>query len=279
MAGQNHWEKARNPVLLMILSCHDSVCALQDFRHMGGFFLQRVTVQVVCMLLCLFHVRMQASESWPEALADMPLGSKVRELNRTNCVDIMLRAFQSNRVVKALVFMPGATDELYMFHRAKADLTNSFPSLLDAVSALTNQSLIRATFRPPMLLLHTDEDPLEALIEVEQQSVADKLKRARFVPHGIFDDRDWDSVQPILNKTLRTDIRPWPYSYDSWHFYRHSFAEWGLTGWEALESVALAGKTRVSVRGNTGFTLRRPQVIFQCDTRVRSTPKLDSFPR
>jgi hypothetical protein len=209
----------------------------------------------------------------------MPLGSDVRQLDRTNCVDSLLRAFQSNQVVKALIFMPGATDEFYMFHRAKAQLTNGSPALLDAVIALTNQTLIRATFRPPLLLLHTDEDPLEPMIEVEHQAIADKLKRARFVPHEVLNDRDWDFVQPILKKTLRMNILPWRYSYDSWHFYRHSFAGWGLTGWEALEAVALAGKTRFSVLGNTGFTLRRPQVIFQCDTRVRTTPKLDQFPR
>ncbi len=45
----------------------------------------------------------------------MPLGTNVTELNRTNCVGIMLRAFQSNNVVKALIFMPGATDEFYFF--------------------------------------------------------------------------------------------------------------------------------------------------------------------
>ena len=190
----------------------------------------------------------------------------------------MLRAFQSNQVVKALIFMPGATDEFYMFRRAKAELTNRSPALLDAVSALTNQTLIRATFRPPLLLLHTDEDPLEPLVQVEYQSLVEKLKRRQFIAHGIFNDRDWDVLQPILKRTLKTDIQPWWHSYDSWHFYRHSFAEWGLTGWEALEAVALAGKTGFSLRGNTGFTLRRPQVIFQCDTRVRATPKLDQFP-
>jgi hypothetical protein len=240
---------------------------------------QACPVHLLCLLLCLFHLRLDAAESWPEALAHMPLGSNVRQLNPSNCVDILLSALESNAVVKALIFMPGATDELYMFRRAKAELRNASPTLLDAVSALTNQTLIRATFRPPMLLLHTDEDPLEPVIDIEQQTVADKLKRARFAAHRVFNDRDWDFVQPILKKTLRTDIRPWQYSYDSWHFYRHSFAAWGLTGWEALEAVALAGKTTVSVRGNTGFRLRRPQVIFQCDPRVRNLPKLDQFPR
>ncbi|HMJ24873.1 MAG TPA: hypothetical protein VK475_03560 [Pyrinomonadaceae bacterium] len=209
----------------------------------------------------------------------MPLNSNVSQLNRSNCVDIMLRAFQSNDVVKALIFMPGATDEFYMFRRAKADLTNAAPSLLDAVSALTNQTLIRVTFHPPLLLLHTDEDPLEPMIEVEYQALAEKLKQSHFVGHVFFNDRDWDFIQPILKSTFKMNVRPWRYSYDSWHFYRHSFAGWALTGWEALESVALAGKTRFSVRGKPGFSLQRPQLIFHYDARVLATPKFDEFPR
>ena len=81
-----------------------------------------------------------ADENWQSALSVMPLATNVTELNRTNCVPLLLNSFQSNGVVKALIFMPGATDELYFFRRAHATLTNSNPSLLDAVTALTNQT-------------------------------------------------------------------------------------------------------------------------------------------
>ncbi len=208
----------------------------------------------------------------------MPLGTNVTQLNRTNCVDLMLRAFQSNHVVKTLIFMPGATDEFYMFHRAKADLAGGSASLLDAVNALTNQTLIRATFHPPFLLLHTDEDPLEPLITIQHQGIAARFKQTRFVPHVIYNDRDWDVVQPMLKGALKADIRPWRRSYDSWHFYRHSFAAWDLTGWEALEAVALAGKTSVTIRRNQDSILPRAQVVFEGDTRVRATPRLDVLP-
>ncbi len=212
-----------------------------------------------------------AAEGWESALAQMPLGAKVTELNRSNCVNLVLRAFQSNDTVKALIFMPGATDEFYMFRRARAVVTNSNPSLLDAVAALTNQTLIRATFYPPLLLLHTDEDPLEPLIRVSHSAAADKLRRTAFLPHVVYDDRDWDFVQPKLKKNLKMDIRPWRRSYDSWHFYRHSFAAWGLSRWEALEAVALAGKTIV--------TVERRHLLFEGDERVRATPKFDAVPR
>src|SRR5437899_2268812 len=99
---------------------------------------------VLCLGWCMLSLASPAAESWPEALARMPVGSQVRELNRTNCVELMLRALQLNDVVKAVVFMPAATDELYLFRRATAQLTNASPTLLDAVVALTNQTFIRA---------------------------------------------------------------------------------------------------------------------------------------
>ena len=226
---------------------------------------------VLCLSLGLFSLEQCAAETWQAALSRMPLGTNVTQLNRTNCIGIMLRAFQSNNVVKALVFMPGATDEFYFFRRAKADLTNRPASLLDAVSALTNQTLIRATFRPPLLLLHTEEDLVEPAIRIEHAATADKLKRARFVPHGLYDDRDWDYLRRVLKSSLRTDLLPWPRSRESRHFYRHSFAAWNLTGWEAAEATALAGETTVTVRRN--------QLVFELDMRPRIAPKLDAFPR
>jgi len=222
-------------------------------------------------LICALPLVANAAEDWQGALAAMPLRTGITELNRANCVEVMLQAFQSNEVVKALIFMPGATDEFYMFHRAKAQLANTNPSLFDAVAALTNQTLIRATFHAPLLLLHTDEDPLEPLMRVVDQSTAEKLPRRNFPAHVLYNDRDWDVLQPVLKKALKMDIRPWRYSYDTYHFYRHSLAGWGLNGWEALEAIALAGKTTARVESR--------RIIFDGDERVRATPKLDSFPK
>jgi hypothetical protein len=239
-----------------------------------------VASRILCgLLVCLVHIVSSGAQKWESALTLMPLQRGVTELSRTNCLDVMLRAFQSNEVVKALIFMPGATDEFYMFRRARAELTNASPTLLDAVSALTNQTLIRATFRSPFLLLHSDEDPLDPLITIESESAAEKLKRARFVTHGVYNDRDWDFMQPILRECLKADILPWHYSRASWHFYRHSFAAWNLNGWEALEAVAFAGKTRFMVRRKSLVDLRVIEVEFKPDARVRAVPTLEYFPR
>ena len=218
----------------------------------------------LCLLLCLFHGAVVAQESWPAALSRMPLGANVTVLTRTNCVDVLWSAFQSNGLVKALIFMPGAADAWYMFEPTRVALTNASPSLLDAITALTNQTPIRATFRPPMLLLHTDTDFREPVLKVEDAQAAAKLKQARFVPHAVYNDRDWDFLQPILKKSLKTAMRPWRYSRDSWHFYRHTFAAWDLTGWEALEATALAARTTC--------TISRNKVVFQIDRRLDEPP-------
>lgn len=200
----------------------------------------------------------------------MPLGTNVTQLNRTNCVPLMLRAFGSNDVVKGLVFMPGATDEFYMFKRARATLTNSSPTLLDAVIALTNQTLIRVTFRAPLLLLHTDEDPLNPIANIRDAETAVKIEWTPFVPHAVYNDRDWDYLLPILKKTLKVRFTPILHSRNSWHFYRHSFAAWNLNGREALDAIALAGKTL--------YTVERKKVNFQGDERVRAVPRIDHYP-
>jgi hypothetical protein len=215
----------------------------------------------------MLNLASTAAESWPEALARMQLGPGVQELNRTNCVELMLHAFQSNHIVKALVFMPAATDEFYLFGRAKAQVTNTSPTLLDAVVALTNQTFIRATFSSPFLLLHTREDPLEPDISIKDQTTAERIRGKSFLPHIISNDRDWDYLQPLLRQSLRIDIRPWRYSRDAWHFYRNSFAAWGLNGQEALAIAALAGKSK--------FTVRRKQVIFTADARTCEKPQFD----
>ncbi len=238
-----------------------------DFRFsIFDFQLKRLQAIFGVLVLALTSLSSRAADDWPAALARMPLAGHVAQLSRTNCVEVMLNAFQSNSVVKALIFMPGATDEFYMFRRARAELTNAHPSLLDAVCALTNQTLIRVTAIPSLLLLHTDEDPLEPLVRIEHAPTVVKVMRARFPSHMLCNDRDWTYVQPTLKKALKMDIRPWRSSYDTWHFYRHSFAGWNMTGWEALETVALAGKTTVTVIRN--------RIVFEGDDRVRAAPRV-----
>jgi len=222
------------------------------------------------ILLLIASQGVSADEPWQEALERMPLAASTTELNRTNCVPLMLDAFQSNGVVKALIFMPGATDELCFFRRAHATLTNANPTLLDAVTALTNQTFIQATFQPPLLLLHTTEDSMDVIATVKNKSTATKLHQ-RLMPGRVqLEDADWGVVRSTLKGKLNIGLRPFENAMDSWHFYRHDFAACGVTDWEMLETLALAGKTT--------FTVNWLTTTFQPDRREGVAPKLEIFP-
>jgi hypothetical protein len=214
----------------------------------------------LCLLLCLCFRGARAEEAWQAALRRMPLAGNPAQLNQTNCVHLLLKSFQSNDAVRALVFLPGATDEIYLFERVHVAWTNTASvSLLDALGALTNQSRLRVAFQPPFLLVHVPGEALEPRIEVEHQPTADKLRQARFAPYRCFEDSDWDAVQPALSWTLKLDVRPWRYYPGSGHFYRHNLAAFGLNGWQAIEAVALANKTKVTVgRKRITFVLDNP---------------------
>jgi len=164
-----------------------------------------------------------ALEPWQAALARMPLRTNVTELNKTNCIQLLLGSFQENETVKALIFMPGATDEFYFFNRGTAQLTDyTSPTLMDAVTALTNQTLLHASFRRPFLLLHSAEDPLQALYKIEHEPTAERIRKKKLSQHALYFDNDWDFLQPLLSFHLDTKFLPDAGSRDSWHFYRHS---------------------------------------------------------
>lgn len=194
----------------------------------------------------------------------MPLDGDVKELNRTNCIPVMLNAFQSNDVVKALIFMPGATDEISFFRRARATLPGENPSLANAIVALSSQTYIRADFRPPFLILHTTEDPKDPIAVVRNKGTAAKLQ-ARVVPGRlVFNDCEWDKLRAALKKKLCVNLRPLSDTPDSWHFYRHNFAACGLTQWQLLEAIAMSGQTT--------FTVHWMTADFELDTRAGPTP-------
>ncbi len=234
------------------------------------FATKTVIRSVIFVWLMVTTLTTIAGEPWQDALGRMPLAAPTTELNRTNCVPLMLNAFQSNGVVKALIFMPGATDELYFFRRAHATLTNANPSLLDAVTALTNQTHIQATFQPPLLLLHTTEDSLEVIAIVKNESTAAKLHQ-RLVPGRVLlNDADCGVVRSTLKGKLGIGLRPFENASETWHFYRHDFAACGVTDWEMLETLALAGKTT--------FTVNWLTAEFQPDRREGVAPKLETYP-
>jgi hypothetical protein len=224
----------------------------------------------IFILVAGLRVTAYADEGWQDALSQMPLGSNVTELSRTNTIPVMLNAFQSNSVVKALIFMPGAADEFVFLRRAHATLTNANPSLMDAVTALTNQTYIRAEFRPPLLLLYTTEDDLETIATIKSKSTAAKL-RARTVPDRIvLCDSNWDYSRRAVAKKAGITVLPFADDSSSWHFWPNNFAACGVTQWELLEALALSGKTT--------FTVHWLTANYTLDMRSGPVQNLKNFP-
>lgn len=227
-------------------------------------------LRLLLLLFILLRSAGAAEETWVAALSRMPLVESPGFLNHTNCPQVLLPSLRSNATAKALVFLPGATDELYFFKRVQVCLTNSAPTLLDAIVALTNQSPLRVTFHPPFVLLYSGEDVLELDFKVKHERTKQKLEQGKPLPHLLAIDRDWTQLLGAMKKQIPATLLPYERTRGSWHFYRHTFAGWNLTPWEALEATALAGKTK--------FTVVRGGVQFEVDPRVGEIPKLNRFP-
>ena len=210
------------------------------------------------------------AQDWARALERMPLATNVTFLTRTNCAQALFQALTADSVVKAIVFMPGATDELYFFRRVNAQLTNDSPNIVDAVAALTNQTPLRVAFRPPFLLLYSEEDVLDLDFNVEHARTVEKLKSTMVPGRQEYLDRDWQAIRDHHRRKLSVGVQPLNRSSITRHFYRHTFAGWNLTAWETVEATALAGKTR--------FTVGRNRVEFDLDERTGGVPRLEKFP-
>jgi hypothetical protein len=135
--------------------------------------------------------------------------------------------------------------------------------------ALTNQTYIQATFHPPLLVLHTTEDPLDTIAIVKNGSMATKLHEKTIPDLVVFNDSGWDDVRAVLNKKLSVSLRPFSNAPESWHFYRHNFAACGVTEWEMLEAIALTDKTK--------FTVHWLKVDFQLDQRSGGVPGIENL--
>ena len=217
---------------------------------------------ILCWLSCDFGV--SADESWQTVLSKMPLPANSPPLNRDNGMSLLLGAFQSNDVVKALIFLPGVSDDFFLINRDKPKLNIAASNLFQTITALTNATEVRATFRKPFLLLHTARDHLEPHSSIEHSKTAEKLQQQRHWPHLVLNDTHWERLQPALKKNLRIKVLPDAESADAWHFNRHSFAGWNLTDWELITALSLTGKT--------SFTVQKDRITFQVDSRPATSP-------
>ena len=229
----------------------------------------RTAAILTCILVLSPTHGLRAETDWSTPLRGMPLQLLNARLDRTNCVELILKSFRSNSVVKGIVFLPGATDELYLTRRVDPRLISPAPSLLEGIHSVTNGSFIRATFRPPFLLLHTDSDPLEAKIAEGPGVVLSSFHKNGAAPDLLYIDRDWEKIQPDLRRWLGVSVIPASGSRESWHFYRHHLRGFQLSQHELLEAVCLSGKTQATINRHGGLLRNRIQIIFSPDKRIQ----------
>jgi hypothetical protein len=204
-----------------------------------------------------------AGQTWQDALRKMPLPESALPISRENCVSVCLTNFQSNTTVKALIFLPAVSDDFYLVNRDKPKLNITAGNLFEALSRLTNSTECQLTFTEPFLLVHLARDLRQPSIVIKDDTAAASLRRRKSLPTLICADKHWDSLQPILQKSLGFMIRPLPGSEDAWHFDRHNFAAHGLTDWEILSAVSLTAHTTAFAEKN--------RIIFE-PNRSRSQP-------
>src|ERR1051326_2417141 len=97
--------------IIMILIFRAIVPSVRRLRlrlRLGGRGIGRLRISlghaVVFFSFCAAPLTLSAGESWETALARMPLGAQPAELNRTNCVPLLLRGFQPPAPFKAMFF-------------------------------------------------------------------------------------------------------------------------------------------------------------------------------
>ena len=94
-----------------------------------------------------------------------------------------------------------------------------------------------------------------------------RIKRKHFERHIVFNDPDWDHVSPIIGLDLNTRITPRLGSRESYHFFRHSLAEYRLDEKFGTHcaAIALADKTKVIIKKNL--------LKFEGDSRTMALPR------
>ena len=197
------------------------------------------------LLVFVFWQGRVSAAAFEEALRQMPLPRATLPLTRENFIPACLAQFRSNEVVKALVFLPGVADDFYLVHRDAQKLAIASDNLLGAFFALTNATSLRTTFQAPYFFVHADRDLLSPVVAQKNRHVGGMLQVRRSIAGLVLIDRHWDFLQPQLQAGLKMMVTPPGKSEQAWHFARYNLAAFGLTDWELLSALSIAGRTRI----------------------------------
>jgi len=191
----------------------------------------------------------QSETTWQaarSALAEMPL-PLTPSLARSNAIRLIVHAFKSNAVVRALIVLPGAVDDFHLIHRDVPLPALNSRNLAEALASLTNASQWRITFSRSFLLVHTAADRLTAEVRIVDSATRDRLQSRMGESKLEWVDAPWPKAHPILRKAIGLGLQPAADSPNAGHFERLNLAAAHLTDLELVEAVALSTGTRLSV--------------------------------
>lgn len=227
---------------------------------------RKIWIVGVTLLIGAFPLR----AGWMEELEAMPLAGQASRIDPESAPVLLLESFKctAQSEARALVLLPGATDELYFFKRIDLPLPEPRPSLGGLLQMLTNQTRLSIQWEPPLILVRTPEDVPDLDLILQNEKPREVLQGRRLNEPFLLDDRDFDSLQPWISKQLKASVHPWPGDGRTWHFYRHSLAGNHLSGWEMLQALLWAGQTGVEV--SKPWIGSRPVLRFHHDQRSAS---------
>lgn len=212
---------------------------------------------LAAFLLCIgIH-----AEDWQTAFARIPIRTTNFPAHLTPPVELILTNFQPTAEIRGIILMPGAADRLYFYDSGTVTLPPN-PTLLDAITALTNQADLRVYLAPPFLLIGMRYDDPADPMTVDPQVSLDKLKLNEQKRPGrvFFIDRPYDRILSQVEKVARLRLKPSRFDPASWHYYRLSFVGYDLTGADFLRAVAYGTKTSVRIEKRRAIFAERPFV-------------------
>lgn len=212
---------------------------------------------VAALLLCLSG----RAQDWQSHFANIPIGAKTFRAHLTPPVEMILTNFKPTAEIRAVVLMPGAADRLYFYDWGEVTLPDN-PTLLDAVTALTNAADLRVFVAPPFLLIGREYDdptpPLSVAPDISSEKL--KLNERKLRGRTYYLDRSYDRIVPSAEKLTRLKLKPTRRSFASWHFYRLAFVGYNLTAAEFLKALAYGTKCSVTVDRKYATFAERPFV-------------------
>ncbi|HUS35456.1 MAG TPA: hypothetical protein VM680_08915 [Verrucomicrobiae bacterium] len=201
-------------------------------------------ILVAALLFCIsVH-----AQDWQSHFAKIPIRGTSFRAHLTPPLELILTNFNPTPEIRAVVLMPGAADRLYFYDWGEVTLPKN-PTLLDAITALTNAADLRVFLAPPFLLIGRQYDDPSDPLSIAAGVSTEKLKLNERKPRGrtYFLDRPYDRMVPQAEKISRLKLKPTRRSFASWHFYRLAFVGYDLTAAEFLRAVAYGAKCSVTI--------------------------------